>query len=64
MKSLQEREELKKMCCTEAEMAKQLRRDELSIQERESKSTVNQPMVGIQELQEKVNSLNDGREFV
>ena len=64
MKSLQEREELKKMCCTEAEKAKQLRRDELSIQERESKSTVNQPTVGIQELQEKVNSLNDGREFV
>ena len=40
MKSLQEVEELKKMCCTEAERAKQLRRDELSIQEKENKSAV------------------------
>ena len=52
------------MCCTEAERAKQLRTDELFIQEQERKSTVNQIMVQIQELQDKVNSLNDTREFV
>ena len=55
-------EELNKMCCTEAERAKQLRKDE-TVQEKESKSTVNQLMVQIQELQDKVNSLNDSREF-
>ena len=40
------------MCCTEADRAKQLRVDELSIQEKESTSTLNQLMVQIQELQE------------
>ena len=37
--------------------------DDLSIQEKESKSTVNQLMVQIQELQHEVNSPNDAREF-
>ena len=59
MKSLQEIDELKKMCCTEAERAKQLRIDVLSIQEKDIKSIVNQIMVQIQE--DKVNSLNDSR---
>ena len=63
MRSLQEKQELKKMCCIEAEKAKQLRRDELSIQEKESKSTVNHLMVQIQELRDKVNSLSEAREF-
>ena len=36
VRSLLEIEELKKMCCTEAERAKQLRIDELSIQEKEN----------------------------
>ena len=54
---------IEKMCCTEAEKANQLRMDDLSIQEKESKSTVNQVMVQIQELQHKVNSPNDAREF-
>ena len=44
MKSLQEIEKLKNMCCTEAESGKQLRLDELSIQEKESQFTVNQLM--------------------
>ena len=57
LKSLQEIEELKKLCCTEAEKAKQLRGDELAIQEQERKSTVNQFMVQIQELQHKVKIL-------
>ena len=42
MRTFQEMEELKKLCCTEGERAKKLRRDELSIQEKESQSTVNQ----------------------
>ena len=37
--------------------------NELSAQEKESKSTVNRLMVQIQELQDKVNSLNDTREL-
>ena len=37
--------------------------DDLSVQEKESKSSVNQLMVQIQELQDKVNSPNDAREF-
>ena len=51
------------MCLTEAERPKQLRIDELSAQEKESKSTVNQLMVEIQELQDKVNSLSDAGEL-
>ena len=56
-------EELKRICCTESERARQLRIDELSTQEEESKSTVNQFMVQIQHLQDKVNSLNDAKFF-
>ena len=43
--------------------ARQLTIDELSSQDEECKSTVNQLEVQIQELQEKVNSLSDAREF-
>ena len=53
----------KKKCCTEGDRAKQLRIDELSIPEKESRSTVHELMVQIQELQDKVNSLNDFSEF-
>ena len=63
VQSLQEIEELKTLCCTETVEAKQLRIDELSTQEKESKSTVNQRMVQIQELQDRVSSLHDAREF-
>ena len=51
-------------CCTEAKRAQQLRIDELSRQEKESQSTVNQVMVQIQEVQGKVNSLNVSMNFV
>ena len=54
---------IEKLCCTEAEEAKQLRRDELSIQEKESQPTVHQLTVQIQELQDKVSSLNDMKDF-
>ena len=63
MKCLQEIEEMKEMCCTGVERAKQLRIDEPSTQEKESKSAVNQLMVQLQELQDNVNSLSDAREF-
>ena len=62
-KRFQEIEEMKKMSCTEGERPKQLRIDALDGQEEESKSTVNQLVVQIQELQDKVYSLNDAREF-
>ena len=61
--NLQEMEEFKKLCCTEAERAKQLRIDERSVQDKESQSTVNQRAVQIQELQDKVNSLDDSMDF-
>ena len=61
VKSYQERQELKMI--TEAESARQLRVYELSTQELECKCTVNQLMVQIQELRDKVNSLSDAREF-
>ena len=60
-RSCQEIEELRRMCCAEAERARRLRIDELSAQKEESKSTVNQLMVQIQELQDKVNSLIDAK---
>ena len=63
VKSYQEIEDLKRICCTEAERARHLRIDELSTQEEESKATVNQLVVQIQKPQDKVNSLNDAREF-
>ena len=53
-RSYEELEELKKLCCTEAERAKI---DEHSIQEKESQSTVNQLTVQIQELQDKVRTI-------
>ena len=63
MRTLQEIEELKNMCCTEAARAKQLRMDELSILEKESQSTVTQLTVPIQKIPNKVNSLSDFKEF-
>ena len=59
----QEIEALRRICFTEAERARQLRIDELSAQEKERKSTVHQLMVQIQELEDKVNSLSDAKEF-
>ena len=48
VKSYQEIEDLRRICCTEAERARHLRIDELSTQEEESKATVNQLVVQIQ----------------
>ena len=59
----QDIEELRRICCAEADRARRLKYDELSTQQKENPSTVNQLMVQIQELQDKVNSLNDAKEF-
>ena len=63
-RDLQGTEELTKVCCTEAERAKQWRRDELYVQEKDGQSSVNQLVVQIQELQDKVNYLDDSRHFL
>ena len=60
-KDCQEIEELRRICCEEAERARQLKIDELSIQQREYPSTVNQLLVQIQDVQDKVNFLSDAR---
>ena len=46
----------------EVDRARQLKLDELFMQQEENPSTVNQFMTQIQELQDKVNSLIDARE--
>ena len=60
-KDCQEIEELRRTCCEEAERARQLNADELSLHQRGNPSTVNQFLAHIQDLQDKVNSLNDAR---
>ena len=55
----QEIEELRRICCAEADRARQLKYDELSMRQKENLSTLNQLMAQIQELQDKVKSLND-----
>ena len=58
-RSSYEVKKLRKICCAEAARARQLRIDELSTPEEESKSTYGE----IQELQNKANSLSDAKEF-
>ena len=62
-RNCQATEESRIICCAEAHRARQLKIDELSMQQREHSSTVNQLLAEIQELQDKVNSLNDAKEF-
>ena len=56
--------ELRKICCVEADRAGRLKLNELSMQQKEHLSTVKQLMALIQDLQDKVNSLNDARVFL
>ena len=58
----QEIEELRSICCEEANRARQARRDELSMQQERNPTTVSQMMARIRELQNNVNSLSDARE--
>ena len=60
----QEIEELRSICCEEADRARQARSDELSMQQERNPTTVSQMMAKIRELQNKVNSLSDAREFL
>ena len=62
-KDCQAIEELPRICCEERDRARQLRIDALSVQQEENPSTVNQLLAQIQELQDKVNSLDDAKEF-
>ena len=59
----QEIEELRRICCAEADRARQLKMDELSLQQKENPSTVSQLVAQIQEFPDKVNSVNVAREF-
>ena len=61
-RNCREIEELQRIFCVDTERARHLRCDEPSTQKEENNSTVNQFMVQIQELQDKVNSLNDAKE--
>ena len=60
----QEIEELRSICCEEADRARQARSDELSVQQERNPTTVSQMMAKIRELQNNVNSLSDVREFL
>ena len=55
-------EELRRICCEETDRVRQLRIDELSVQER-NPSTVRQLLTQIQDVQKEVNSLTDTRDF-
>ena len=59
----QEIEELRRICCEETDRARQARIDELSMHQERNRTTVSQSMTQIRELQNKVNSLSDAREF-
>ena len=64
VRTLQEVEELKRICCSEAERTQELRTGGLLRHElRESQPSVNQLTFQIQEPQERVNSLNDSTDF-
>ena len=56
-------EELRRICREEVERARQLRKDELNVPKQEEPSTMNQLMSQICTLQDKVNSLNEEKEF-
>ena len=59
----QEIEKLRRICCAEADRARELKYDELSTQQKENLCAVNQLVAQIQELQDKVHSLNDAKEI-
>ena len=59
----QEIEELRRICCEETDRARQWKIDEISMQQDRNPSTMSQLLTQIQDLQNKVNSLNDAREF-
>ena len=56
-------EKLRRTCCEEAQRARQFKIDQLSMQQRGNPPNVNQLLAQSQDLQDRVNSLNDAREF-
>ena len=60
---LSTKEALRRICCEETDNARQLKIDELSLRQRENPSTVNQLLAQIQDLHDKINSLNDAGEY-
>ena len=56
--------EFQRICCEETSRARQLRNDEFSVQQEKNPTTVSQLLTQIQDLQNKVNSLSDAREFL
>ena len=59
----QEIEEFRRICCEETDRAGQARIDELSLHQERNSTTVGQLLAQIQDVQNKVNSLSDAREF-
>ena len=59
----QEIEELRRICCEKKDRARQAKIDELSMQQERNPTTASHLMAQIRELQNKVNSLSDAREF-
>ena len=59
----QEIEELRTICCEESHRARQAKIDELSVHQERNATTTSQLLTQMQELQNKVNSLSDTREF-
>ena len=62
-KDCQEIEELRRICCEDADRARQPRIDESSVHQERKPTTVGQLLTQIQELPSKANSLSDAREF-
>ena len=60
----QEIEELRGACCKETDRARQARIDELSLHQERNFTTAGQSLAQIQELQNKINSMSDAREFL
>ena len=59
----QEMKELRRICCEKLDRARQARIDELSLHQEKDPTTASQLMTQIRELQNKVNSLSDARDF-
>ena len=62
-KDCPETEELRRICCKETDRARQVRIDELSMHQERNPTFVSQLLAQIQDLQNKVISLSDAREF-
>ena len=62
-RNCQDIEELRRICCEETDGARQLRIDEMFMQQKRNPAIVSQLLTQIQDMQNKVNSLTDARDF-